>query len=467
MIPFFPKQISYRAIIVYLFAFTTVCLAFVNNIMKVGYIALGCFWVFFFFLLVTLFSKQWLSSSEKSFVKNAFLLALVLRCVWVIVSYFYYIQMTGVPFEFDAADSLDYHLDAEWLAGVPWAETWGYLFGGIKAFSDSGFPFYLTVIYKVFGTNVIIVRLFNALLSSWSCILVYRMSSRTFGESVGRMAGVMMVFMPNLIIYCGYHLKETVMLFLETACLERIDYLIRNRKYSTWNVILSIILVGSLFFFRTVLGAVAVFAFASAILLTSTPSMKKSERRFALIGWGILALVVLAGGTISTEIEGVWEQREENVVNKRLQQTIRGNQWAKYATGAVMSPMVFVLPFATMVDVDQQYNQQTKSGGNYVRNFMGIFAILAVYEAFRRKQWRNFILIGAFVVAYLGVIASSGYSNSERFLLPGLPGLIMMWAYGVSTLREKTYKLLKPWCLIVFAMEIGWAFFKLGSRGLV
>ena len=105
-----------------------------------------------------------------------------------------------------------------------------------------------------------------------------------------------------------------------------------------------------------------------------------------------------------------------------------------------MAPMVFVLPFSTMVDVDHQYAQQTKHGGNYIRNFMGFFALIAIYEAIRRKKWRDFVLIGSFVVAYLGVVSLSGFSNSERFLLPGLPCLIMMWAYGVSALREKTYR---------------------------
>jgi hypothetical protein len=61
----------------------------------------------------------------------------------------------------------------------------------------------------------------------------------------------------------------------------------------------------------------------------------------------------------------------------------------------------------------------------------------------------------------------SGFSNSERFLLPGLPGLILMWVYGISTLSKTSLKLLTPWCLVVFAMEFGWAFFKLGNRGLL
>lgn len=466
MIPFFPRQISERAIIVYLASLFAVSIFYINYAMGFGYIALGCMWVIGFFSLAVYCTKKWLIVPEKQYVSNIFWGALALRIVWVIASYYFYNAVTGQPFEFQARDSHGYHLDAEWAAGEPWSVVLTYLLGGIL-YADSGFPLFLTAIYKVFGPVIIIPRIINALLSSWTCVLIYRMSSRTFGEEVGRMAGIMTVFMPNLIIYCGYHLKETLMLFLAVACLERADALIRGKRITFLGVLIPSLLAGSLFLFRTALGAAAVFAFASSILLSNAPAMKKTGKRIALIFWGVLALVVFAGGSIASEVESMWEGRGENLDNKRLEQTIRGNKWAKYATGSVMAPMIMVLPFATMVDVDQQYGQQGKSGGNYIRNFMGFFAILAIYEALRRKQWRDFVLIGAFVVSYLGVVAMSGFNNSERFLLPGLPGLIMMWAYGISTLRAKTYKLLTPWCFVVFAMEFAWAFFKLGSRGIL
>ena len=92
--------------------------------------------------------------------------------------------------------------------------------------------------------------------------------------------------------------------------------------------------------------------------------------------------------------------------------------------------------------------------------------MLAVYEAIRRKKWRDFSLIGSFVIAYLGVVSLSGFSNSERFLLPGLPCLVMMWAYGITTLRPQTIKWVPYWSFVVLLMEVGWAYFKLGSRGL-
>ena len=466
MVPFFPKQISERAIIVYLASLFAVSIFYMNYAMGIGYMALGCLWVVGFFSLAVYCSKKWVIVPEKQFVSNIFWGALALRIVWVIASYYFYNAVTGQPFEFQARDSAGYHADAEWLAGEPWSTTFLYLFGSVL-YADSGFPLFLTAIYKVFGPVIMIPRLVNALLSSWTCVLVYKMSSRTFDEKVARMAGIMMVFMPNLIIYCGYHLKETLMLFLAVACLERADALIRGKRLSFFGILVPALLAGSLFLFRTAMGAAAVFAIASAILLSSAPAMKKTGKRVALIFWGVLALVVFAGGSIASEVESLWEGRGENLENKRLEQTIRGNKWAKYATGSVMAPMIMVLPFATMVDVDQQYGQQGKSGGNYIRNFMGFFAFLAIYEALRRKQWRDFVLIGAFVISYLGVVAMSGFNNSERFLLPGLPCLVMMWAYGVSTLRAKTYKLLTPWCFVVFAMEFAWAFFKLGSRGIL
>lgn len=467
MIPYFPQKIALRAIGVYFLALIVVSIVYIDYMMSLGYIALGITFVLGFFLLTYYFSKEWKDIGKKVFVEHLFIVAILLRLIWVIASYSFYSSVNGNPFEFGAADSRGYHGEAEWLSGESWSFIFDYYFGpSTIGISDSGYPLYLTVLYKLFGPVIIIPRLIKALISAFTCVLIYKMSARTFGEKAGRMAGIISAFMPNLIIYCGYHLKETEMIFLEVLFLERLDYLIRSKQILFFNIIVPTLLALSLFFFRTVLGAAALFSFASVVLLSSTPTMNKGWRRALLIGWGLLGIVVLWGGTAVTEVETYWEERDSNASNKRLEQTLRGNQWAQYATSTVMAPMAFVLPYATMVNVDEQYGQQEKSGGNYIRNFMGVFALLAIYEAIRRKKWRDFVLIGSFVIAYLGVVSLSGFSNSERFLLPGLPGLIMMWAYGVSTLREKTFHLLTPWCVVVFLMEFAWAYFKLGSRGL-
>ena len=467
MIPFFPKQIAIKAVYVYLIALALVSVVFIRYAMPVWRMVMGIAFVTGFFLIASSWSIGRRQTPEKEFAKNLFLVALLLRLAWVLGSYVFYMEVNGNPFEFAAADAQGYHEEAEWLALEPWSTAWEYYFGpGTIGISDVGYPLYLTSIYKLFGPYVLIPRFIKCLLSAWMCILVYRLSARTFSEHIGRMAGIMCCLMPLFIIYCGYHLKETEMIFLEIAFMERLDYVMRSRKYNIWNILVPVLLAGSLFFFRTALGAVAVFAFASAIVFSNTPTMEKGGRRVVLVAWGVLALTFAVGTTLMNEVEMYWDQRVVNADAKREQQTARGNQWAKYATGTVMAPMIVALPFSTMVTTEGQESQLTKHGGNYVRNFMAFFAFLAIFEAIRQKTWRRFALIGAFTLGYLGVISVSGYSNAERFLLPGLPGLIMMWAYGISELRESSFKLMKPWCVIVVIMEVAWAYFKLGSRGL-
>lgn len=467
MVSFFPKQISSKAIYLYLGALAAVSLLFYRFAMSLTFIIMGIVWVVGFFLLTTYCSKKWQDIPEKKLIRNLVLVALGLRIVWVIFSYFFYLIKTGAPFEFAAADSMGYWGDAAWLSTERWPVIKDYLFTSRSTVSDSGYVFYLTYLYKVIGPNIFLTRVIKALISTATVVLIYFLAKRNIGEEGGRLAAIFACFMPNLIIYCGLHLKETEMLFLMVAFLERADYLLRSRKYNVFTIAIPVLLAASLFTFRTVLGAAAVFSVVTAIVFTNTSVIGRTKR-IMLIAWGVLAATMLTGGTIMNEVDGLWEDRGENQNAKRTFQTARGNQWAKYATGTVMAPMMFVLPFPTMVDVDEQYNQQIMSGGNYVRNFFGAFVLIAVFSAiFVTKNWRNLSLIGSFVIAYLGIISVSGFSNSERFLLPGLPVLLIMAAYGMTQLNAKNYRFVKIWYYVVPVMAVAWAYFKVGSRGLL
>lgn len=436
-----------------------------NHMLKPAFMIIGIVWVLLFFLLSTHFSKKWLGFEEKKYVRKLFLTALVLRLIWVVFSYFFYTIKTGIPFEFGSSDALAYHDAAVWYREIGWSATIDFLFA--QSYSDAGYPIYLTALYSIIGPNIFVTRVVKAFLSAWTCVLIYKLAKRNLGEEAGRMAGIFCALSPNLVIYCGMHLKETEMIFLAIASLERADSLLRQRKINIWNIVLTVLLIVSLFFFRTVLGASVVFAFFTALVFSSTSVMTKWNRTI-LVLWAVIAIAVMAGGTIANEVEGYWNSRGTNQSLKRQQQVNKGVKWAKYATGTVMAPMMFVMPFPTMVDVDEQYNQQLVNSGNYVRNFMGIFVIMAVFNAlFIKRNWRDFSLIGSFVVAYLGIICSSGFANSERFLLPGLPILLMMAAYGITIVDARTYKYVRMWYILLPIMVVGWAIFKLGSRGIL
>ena len=466
MISFFPKAIANRGLVFYLICLVLVSVVFMNYAMDIVWIVLGLIEVPLFFIVSSNLTRTWKELPTQMFRMNVFWVAFLVRLVWVVFSYFFYSYQTGTPFEYNAADSISYHGDAEWLASNPWATTWNYLFVSRNGYSDSGYCLYLTFLYKIFGPSIIIARIMKCFYGSILCILIYKLTARTVNEPVGRMAAIFAMLMPNLIIYCGLHLKETEMLLLIVLFLERADFAIRSKKITFWNVLVPVLIAGALFSFRTVLGVVTLFSFLTALLFSPNHVMRKG-RRVALTLWVVLGVVVLAGGTIMNEVEELWLNRHANQDSKRMEQTSRGNKWAQYATGTVMAPMVFVLPFSTMVDTGQD-NQTMLHAGNYVRNFMGVFVLISLFSAlFSKKNWRDFALIGSFVIGYLGVIAMSGFANAERFLLPGLPCLIVFWAYGLSVLNPKSYRFVKVWYVIVPVMEIAWAYFKIGSRGLL
>ena len=463
MIPYFPKQFSSRAILIYLASLAAVSLIFFRYAMNLDFVIIGIVWVLLFFLLAHRYTFHWAEYEEKTYVRKLFFTALLIRLIWVVFSYFYFLIKTGVPFEFGSSDAYAYHDTAVWFNEIGWTGALDDI--GHKSLGDRGYVLYLTALYYVIGPNIFLTRVIKCLLSSWMCVMIYRMAQRTLGDQVGRMAGIFCCLMPNLIIYCGLHLKETEMIFLTIASLANADKILHKNTFKILDLIIEAGLVFSIFLFRNVIGAAVIFAIFTALIFT-TNRLVGSWNRVVLITWAIIGLTILAGGTIANEAKGLWDTRSDNQEAKRSYQVYKGYKWAEYATGAVMAPMIFVLPFPTMVDVDNQYNQQLIHGGNYVRNFLGVFVLIALVEAlFIKKNWRDLSLMGAFEVAYLGIISLSGYANAERFLLPGLPILLVMAAYGISLVSEKNYRWVKIWYWVVPVMVFGWAYFKLGTRG--
>ena len=467
MISYFPKRIASKGVALYLVSLALVSILFIRFAIPWFFMVMGFVEASAFFLLANKYTKVWQTLySQKLFERKLFFGALLIRVIWVVFSYYFFLQQTGTPFEYDSADALGYHEEAKWLATMDWRVVMNYLFYSRAGYSDSGYSLYLTLIYKIIGPNIIVARFLKALLGAYLCVLVYRLSYRNVGDKIGRMAAVFCAFMPNLYIYCGLHLKETEMLFLTAAFLERSDYVLRNARVKFWDVVIPLLLCLSLFLFRTALGAVAALSFLTALLFSSSQVTSKA-RKLRVAIWAILAVAVLGGSTIANEVESLVQNRETNQELRRYEQTVRGNLWAKYATGSVMAPMVFVLPFTTMVDTGQ-YGQLVMHGGNFVRNFMGVFVLIGLFSAiFTKKNWRNLSLIGSFTAGYLFVVSLSGFANSERFLLPGLPGLLIIAAYGISELTSKSFKWVKVWYAVVVLMQIGWAYFKIGSRGML
>ena len=463
----FPRAIATTFVGAYFFSLVLVSMVFYRYSMSITFMLIGAVEVVGFFLLGSYLTRQWADIGKAAFLRNVLLTAFGLRAAWVLFSYFFYISQTGLPFEYHSADALGYWEDSVWLTHSPWKTAFDYLFTSRSTVSDSGYIFYLTALGKLIGNGIIPTRLVKSAWSTLTVYLIYRLARSNFGEPTGRIAAVFACLFPNLIIYCGLHLKETEMITLAVAFLERTDYLLRSRKPNVINIVLPVLLALSLFTFRTVMGATALFAAATALVF-STAKVVGTWRRVMLIAWGLLAVWMVAGGSIQTEVEDVWESRMENQAQRRSAQAMRGNQWTKYATGTVMAPMSFLQPFPTMVRSENQEQQLLLHGGNFVRDALGVFVLIALFSViFIAKNWRDLSLLEGYTAAYLVIISMSAFAGSERFLLPALPGLIIFAAHGVTLVSEKNYKWVKMWYVAVPLMAMAWAYFKLGNKGML
>jgi 4-amino-4-deoxy-L-arabinose transferase-like glycosyltransferase len=466
MLDYFPKYFTSKAIVLYLAALVVVSIIFFSKSLPFIWIMFGLAEVLGFFYFSNLVTKKWSVYSERLFTKKLFTTALIIRIIWVLFSYVFYLVMTGQPYEFYPGDVLFYHKISGQLADFGF-DNYLNIFNDV-GLSDRGYPTYLGVLYMVFGNGLIIPRLIKALLGAITALLVYKLGTRTFGEETGRIAGILAMLMPNLIYYTGSHLKEAEMVFLTVAFVERADYIIRTNKYNILNFLLPLALAAVLFTFRTVLGAAALFAFMTALLFSSSQVLKKTAKRVVLATWVMVAIAYFAGGRIALELEEIWEARKENQKTSMEWRAERegGNKFAKYASASVFAPMVFVIPFPSMVNTPGQENQQLIHGGNFDKNILAFFVMLAMLIIIKTGKWRDYVLVGSFTISYLIVIALSSFAHSERFHQPAMPFLMIFAAYGITQVTNGTKKYYMWYIAVLFLAIIAWSWFKLAGRGL-
>lgn len=465
MLNYFPKYFTSRAIKLYIVALLVCNIIFLNHILSFSWWIFGLVEVIGFFYFSNQLTLNWQRYSPRLFTKKLFQTALIIRLVWVLFSYVFYTIMTGQPFEFGAGDAMFYHSSANELSIAGLANIKQVL--PKVGFSDSGYVVYLSMIYSVVGNVILIPRLIKVLLGAYTCVLIYKLATRNFGEEVGRMSAIFCMLMPNLIYYCGIHIKEAEMVFLTVATIERADAMFRNKKFNFAEIAPPLLLAGSLFFFRTVLGAAAIFAMFTTVIFSSTKVLGMGKRT-VLIVWMTATLAFFVGGTISTEVEAVWKAREANQKASMEWRSVRanGNKFAKYATSAIFAPIIFVIPFPTIVETPEQENQKLINGGNYVKNILAFFVIFALFWILKEGKWREYITIGSFTIGYLLIIAMSAFAQSERFHQPALPFLLVFAAFGISKVNNKQKKYFSWYMAFIFVAIVAWSWFKLAGRGM-
>lgn len=467
----YPKIFSNQSIAAYVIALAAVSAYFSSQTMALQFVLFGFVEVVGFFYYSQQIANKWMLYTDKKFEKQLFRTSFVLRLVWVVFSWFYYQWTTGDVYEYNASDSLNYTIKAEWILEMfrtnNLKEYWKFL---TEETSDAGYASYLALVYAITGNSVFIARVLKALMSAYTCLLIYRLSYRHFGQELARISGVLCMCMPNLIYYCGLHLKETEMVFLCVLFVERTDQMMQSHKFTTWEVAPVLLIAFSLFTLRTPLAIVAILSWGFAMVLSSTKVVSWGKR-IIIGGLAALLIVTMMGNRIEEQSRALYEQVTSDMQQTNMEWRTKrknGNEFARYAGAAVFAPLIFTIPFPTMVDTPNQDNQRIIHGGNFVKNVLSYFVILAVIMIIWSGDWRNHVLPLSFMLGYIVVLVFSNFAHSERFHMPALPFELMFAVYGMMVARTKPRfkRLYLFWCAIMVVACVAWSWFKLAGRGL-
>ena len=461
------RHISLIGIGLYFLALVIISLAFKEHALAQKWMIWGAIEVLFFFGLTAVFYPRWKNNDPKPFWRKVFWVALAVRMAYVVFSYYYYYAHTGFPFE-KPGDEVGYYKRSVYLAGFLREGNVSFIIDFLNkytmGFSDRAYMVWLTLIHAVFGPSLLFDRFLKALMSAYMCIVVYKLGSRALGERTGRLAAVLCVFMPLLIQLTGTHLKETEMIFLSMLALERMDYLIRSKKYTVWNILFPILLTGLTFGFRTVVGMCLIFAFLVFIVLSPKELVNRKGKIITLSATGVVLLVFLFTA-IGNEMEIYYRLNFSGADYLSKKYESLGLEYHELAQSKYLCVGAFVLPLAPMVKEAPIHNKRL-NGSLFVKNLLAYFAMLALITVFRQRKWRDFALIGAYELAYLGIVMSTFTANSERYHEPAIPLLLVMAAYAMTHLRRKELKLYYVYCGVLLVALFAWNWLKLAARGL-
>lgn len=463
MLTYFPRYFSTRAIICYVVTLALVSAIFLNHAMPFVYVLFGFIPLVIFFTYATQLTMKWQTSGERLFIKKLFTTALLLRVISVFIIYFFYMSYNGSPFKFGVGDDMFYAEVGTWWHSYGFNETVS-LIRGSADFSDRGYCWWIAFEGVLFGGTVLPPRLMKCVIDAFSCVLIYHLAKRNFGESTGRMAAIFCMLMPNMWYYCGVTLKETEMAFMTILFTERADFAVHSKKITLGNIILPGVIILVMFTFRTALAAVMMAALSGSLILSSGKQLQAWKKVLYVSIFAIWMLLTM-GAEMIQETTTMWSARSEANYEWRANST-GGNSFAKYASASVFAPLIFTIPFPTLVTIDGQENQMIMNGGNFIKNVLSGLTILALFLLLIRGDWRKHVLPIALMCGYLVVLVFSNFAHSERFHFPILALELMFAAYGVSQLTNRHKRWYTIWVIGICIANIAWSWIKLAGRGL-
>lgn len=476
-IGYFPKDIAKKGILVYITALCLVSLFFYSHIMPWWLWAFGLISVCLFLFGSNYLTKLWYHIPLRTYTHKLFLWSFAIRALYAIFIYYFNLEHYGTYYESSDGD-INWYVPsafemAQQLREGDFTEIMQLWIGWGVDITDLGYIIYLSILNLITDSisDVILPLMLKSIYGALTCVMMYRVAQRHFGEHVGRMTGIFCMLQANMIWWCGSMMKETEMVFIMVWFVHEMDRVLSLGHFKLKNLTGAILLALILFTLRSALGIVAFGSMFLSLLLTSSKIVNLTTK-IVVVLLLIFTLSLSYGKEIVIMTKNLQEQVENN--NQTINMEWRaerkdGNQFAKYAGAAVFAPLIFTLPFPNMVYTFQgQEMLMMVSGGNFIKNILSFFVIIVMLMFLFTGEWRKHTFLISMLCGYLIALVFSNFAQSGRFHMPALPLELMFAAYGISIMYKN--RMYRRWFNYALVLEIvicfAWAWFKLAGRGI-
>ncbi|MBE9535931.1 MAG: tetratricopeptide repeat protein [Proteobacteria bacterium] len=213
-----------------------------------------------------------------------FLLIVFIVAFAIRLSYTFQIQELP-PFKVLIVDALSYNNWAKEILSDGWL--------GKEIFYQAPlYPYFLAVVYKIFGVDLFAVRFVQVVMSALVCIIFYFLGKLWFGNKAGVIMAFFTTFYGVYIFYSPMHLKPTLYLFLEALFLLTISWSVFSNRRILFFI--SGLIVGTMVLCRENTILVILFMFVWLLCFHRNKHEKK-----ILINGGLLVLGIILALTPS------------------------------------------------------------------------------------------------------------------------------------------------------------------------
>ncbi len=113
------------------------------------------------------------------------------------------------------------------------------------SYREVGYPFYLSIVYRIAGHSYLAGRIGNAIIGALACVLIFLLAGRIFGTAEAYLAGLWSIFYFHFIFYTLFILRETLIVLLMALMLLLLLEAIREkgRRYTVLSSLIYVLLI--------------------------------------------------------------------------------------------------------------------------------------------------------------------------------------------------------------------------------